>query len=253
MHALQIEARQTGHARAGIEVVFHMALSAGQIRRRDLFKVRSQRVDHIGVGHRDLAGFIGMAGIAADPFAHKFAHVVEGVLINLRSDLIHEIREVRRLAGPALGHCMRAAGFQDVVHVIEMSPGTAVELGKTIGFIQCDKLGVFLQVIRNLVVFLVLHKTGVDFGIVLLPVSGMQDRNARHRLYLFGDTLSGMLGFRNGEHRSGRRPVRRFRTTVELTADQPRRNDSETAYDAEDIVQDLIFCFFHDRSFCLST
>ena len=252
MHALQVEARQTCHARTGIEVILHMALAAGQVRRRNLFKVRSQGLEHIGVGHGDVARLIGVAGIAADALPYELAHIVEGVLIDLRSDLVHKVREVRRLAGPALGHRMGTSGLQDVVHVIEVASGTAVELGEAVRLIQGDKLRILLQVVRHLVVFLVLHEAGIDLGIVLFPVGSVQNRHARHGLDLFGDTLSGVLGFRNGKHRAGRRPVRRFRTAVKLTADQAGRNDSQAAYDAEDVIQKLVLWLFHKISFKIS-
>ena len=190
-----------------------------------------------------------MAGIAADAFAHELAHVVEGILIDLRSDFVHEIGEVRRLAGPALGHRMGTSGLQDVVHVIEVASGTAVELGEAVGLIQRDKLRIFLQVIRNLVIFLILHEAGIDLRIVLLPVRGVQDRDPRHGLHLFGDALSGMLRFRDGEYRAGCRPVCRLRPAVELPADQPCRNDGQTAYNTEDVIQNSVLWLFHGPSF----
>ena len=123
-----------GHHRLAVfrrEVVLDMALAAVEYLRVDRRHVLAQCLLHIAVGDHDLAVValvVPVAGVAGDRLGHLSHDVVKGTAVDLHAFLVHHLREVRRLAGNAVGLPVGALRLRDVLQGIGMAPGRHVIL-----------------------------------------------------------------------------------------------------------------------------
>ena len=128
-----------------------------------------------------------MAVVAADALDDTGLHLGPVIFVRLDTFLIDDVGEVRRLAGPAVGHRMRTGRVLDVHNIIVVAARAAVVLGKAVSLVKCAEHGVLLEVIDDLVAFAGHVPGGVDFRILLRPVCGVQNRDAGVRLNLLCD------------------------------------------------------------------
>ena len=97
-----------------------------------------------------------MTGIAADILMHirKEAFKLKGV--GVLSEIIDELREVRSLAGQAVGQGVRPFGLAHVLQNICVSAGAAVILCKAIAFVDVNQIGIFFQIADGIAVISIL-------------------------------------------------------------------------------------------------
>ena len=190
VHALDGVVGDPGFLGDGVEVILVVALAAGHVGGVHAVEVAAQGVDPVGMGHGDGAGGIGVAVVAADALDDVLLHVGPGVLVGLHALLVDHVGEVRRLAGPAVGHRVRPSGLLDVDHVVVMASGAAVAEGEAVGLIQRGQHRVLLQIVHDLVALAGHVPALVDLRVFLGPVGGVQYRDARVGLHLRGDLLN---------------------------------------------------------------
>lgn len=189
IHALDGVVGDLGLLGDRVEVILVVALAAGHVRRVDAVEVVAERVDPVGVGHRDLARGVGMAVIAADALDDVLLHVGPGVLIGLDALFVDHVGEVRGLAGPAVGQRVGTSGLLDVDDVIVVAPGAAVAEGEAIGLIERGEHRVLLEIVDDLRALARHVPALIDLGVLLGPVGGVEHRDAGVRLDLGGDLL----------------------------------------------------------------
>ena len=177
-HARETVVGDRGRLGVGGEVIFVVALAAGEVRARDAVKVLAERVDPVGVGDDDLLGRVGVAVVAADGLGDLGLNVRPALLVGGNALLVHHDGEIRGLAGPAIGERMGPSGGFDVLHVVVVAAGAAVVDGKAVALVERAEHGIDLKVVVD-VVALAGHQPGVVLvGVLLGPVRGMHDRDA---------------------------------------------------------------------------
>ena len=189
IHALDRVVGDLGLLGDRVEVILVVALAAGHVRGVDAVEVVAERVDPVGVGHRDLTRGVGVAVIAADALDDVLLHVGPGVLIGLDALFVDHVGEVRGLAGPAVGQRVGTAGLLDVDDIIVMASCAAVAEGEAIGLIERGEHRVLLEIIDDLRALARHVPALVDLGVFFGPVGGVEHRDAGVRLDLGGDLL----------------------------------------------------------------
>ena len=210
-HFLHAVVRHHRLAVRGGEVVFDVALSAGERSGVDRRCVLAQCLVHILVGHDHLAvvpvvrAVAGIAGDRVGRLCHDFfkRHRIDAHAL-LGDHLVH----VRGLAGQAVGLRVGPFGLLHVVEGIGMAPGAAVILRETVTLIDIDQVRVLLQVVRHIVVLrLVIHRVhdGLqDFALGLSAAFGALGSFVRERALVLVFQL-----FPAAEHAGNRQRNRR--------------------------------------------
>ena len=149
--------RHHGFAVFRREIVFNMALSAGQRRRLDFTDVRTQRLIHILVGDNHLAAVAvirSMTGITGDRLCHLSHDLVKSNGIDADAQFLNHLVHIRRLAGQAVGLWMRPLCLCHIRQGVGMSAGAAIILCKPISFINVHQIRILFQIICHITVFL---------------------------------------------------------------------------------------------------
>ncbi len=195
-HLLHAVVGHHGLAVLGGEVVFDVALAAGQRRGLDGIGVARERLGHVAVGDHDLAA-VAVVGPVASVAAHVLCHLrhdlVKGHRVDGHALLLDHLVHVGRLAGQAVGLRMRALGLGDVLQRVLVAAGAAVVLGEAVALVDVHEVRVLLQVVGHVAVVAVVAHRGHDHG-----QDARQARIgfllARVRARLFGRGLAGGLG-----------------------------------------------------------
>ncbi len=222
-HGLQAGIGQGRSLGGGIEIIFHMALCAGEIFRVHLHQVPAHGIGDVGMGHHQLAGGVGMAVVAADGFADLGLHILKGDSVGGISQFVDLGGKVRGLAAEAVGQGVGASGGGHVLNGVDMPSGTGIVFVEGHTLIDLGQHGVIRHIVMDLPVFRVGEIRGVDVRVLSCPFCG-------------GSHLDGGAGLHNLGG-SGRRSGNRDRTrwggggVLQICTDQVRGVDDRCGGD----------------------
>ena len=156
-HGIETAVRNCTFKDLRLEIVFCMALTAGNIRCMDGANIITKRVCHILMGHCKLShGFvIAMTVIAADAFIQGGKNLFEILGISINTYIIDQLGEVNSLTGKTVGLCMRSCRFMNVIKIIVVASGTLIVFCKTITFIKFNQIRILYEIISLIIMLAV--------------------------------------------------------------------------------------------------
>ena len=175
-HGLHAVVGHHGLAVGGGEVVFDVALAAGQRGGLDVAHVLAQSLVHVLVGDLQLAAVaavVAVAGVAVDVVGRLGHDLVKVLAVDADALLGDHLVQIRRLAGEAVGLRVRALGLGHVLEAVLVAAGAAVVLGEAVALVDVDQVGVLLEVVRDVAVFLVRAHRHRDGGQGRADVAGI--------------------------------------------------------------------------------